>query len=123
MKANLAQRGLHLGGAVRGREVVKRRIVLERFADGEERVVITGSLRDIGEPWWKVVPRYLFTEPGDAAFVWAEQSGETEQQCRLSGARSAHESDDFTGVHIKRDVAQSRHGRRARFWSGVIGLV
>src|SRR6266550_4782375 len=111
MKANLTQRRLHLRGAVGGRKVVQRRVVLERFADGEERV-IGGALWSVGEAGGNVVAGDLFAEPADSAFVGPDQTGEAKQESRFARARPADESDYFAGVDVERDVAQCGHRHR-----------
>src|SRR5437588_3001801 len=111
MKTNLTERRFHLRGAVGGREVVQRRVVLESFADGEERV-IAGALRSVGEAGGNVVAGDLFAEPADSAFVGAEQTGETKQKSGFARTGAADEPDYFAGVDVERDVSQRRHRHR-----------
>src|SRR4029077_16640812 len=46
VETDLSQRRFYLGGAVRSGEIMKCRVVLERFAHGEKRIV-AGALGDV----------------------------------------------------------------------------
>src|SRR5438105_5979675 len=122
VQTDLPQRRFHLRGAVGGRQLMQRCVILERFADCEERV-IPGALWDIGEPWWHVVSRYLFAEPCDGASVRAQQTGETKQESGFTGAGPSDEADDLAGVNVERDIAQCGNGHRTDFGTGEVGLV
>src|ERR1700682_2897922 len=90
---------------MRRRKVVQRRIVLERFANGEKRV-IARALRNVGESGWHVVPGDLLAEPGDRAVIAAEKSCQTEQQRRFSGSWLPDEADDLATIHIEIHLAK-----------------
>src|SRR5207248_10112653 len=113
VQTQFTQRGFDLRRAIGRREVVERRVILERLADGEERIVPC-PLWDISEPWWHVVPRYVFSKPGDTARVGAEQTGETEKERRFARSRAAHKPDYLASVGVERDVAQRGNRDRPR---------
>src|ERR1043166_8986566 len=94
VETNLTQRRLHLGRPIGGGEVVKRRVILERFTYSEERVV-SGALRDVSEAWWHVVPSPLLTEPADRSRIGFQQTGDAQQKRGLSGTGPAYETDDL----------------------------
>lgn len=118
----MLERGLDLAGATRRGEIVKSRIVLEGFADGEERVV-AGALRDVGKPDWNVMSGQLLAEPADAAAVGSQQTTQTEKERGLSGIGPADESDDFTALDLEGDVPQRGDRDSTRTRAGTVGLV
>ena len=122
VETDLSQRGFYLGGAVRSGEIMKRGVVLERFANGEKRIVAS-ALGDVGQAGRNVMSRDLFAEPIDRALVGLEEAGETEEKRRFSGAWPSDESNDLAASYVDADIAQcgNRHGSRSR--AGVVGLV
>src|SRR5436190_18272906 len=120
-QADFPQRRLDLGGAIRGGEIVKRRVILERFSDGEKRIV-TRALRCIGESGRNVMTGDLLAKPADGSFVGSQQAGETQEQRRFPGARSTDEPYYFASMYIERHIAQRGNGCRATLRAGVISL-
>ena len=122
VETDLSQRAFYLGGAVRSGEIMKCRVVLERFANGEKRIVAS-ALGDVGQTGRNVMSRDLFAEPIDRALVGLEEAGETEEECRFSRAWPADESYDLAASHVEADIAErgDRHG--ARSCAGLVRLV
>ena len=122
VETDLSQRGFYLGSAVRSREIMKCRVVLEGFANGEKRIVAS-ALGDVGQAGRNVMSRDLFAEPIDRALVGLEEAGETEKECRFSRAWPADESYDFATSHVEADIAErgDRYGARSR--AGLVRLV
>jgi hypothetical protein len=104
VETDFSQRCFHLGGAVRSGEIMKRRVVLERFANGEERIVAS-ALGDVGQAGRNVMSRDLFAEPIDRALVGLEEAGEAEEQCGFSGAWPSDESNDLAATYVEADIA------------------
>src|ERR1700694_1781787 len=121
LKRNFAQCGIDLRGAMCRRQVVQRRVVLERFANGEEGVV-AGALRTVGEAGWHVVSGDLLAEPRDRAVVAAEKSRQAEQECRFSGSRPADQANDLAAIDIKIHFAKRGDRSGAPSWAREIGL-
>src|SRR6266849_1714769 len=107
VETDFSQRGFHLGGAIRRGEIMKRRVVLERFAHCEKGIVAS-ALGDVGETGRHVMSRDLFAEPIDRAFVGLEETGETEEQCGFSRAWPADESYDLAASHVEAGIAMAR---------------
>src|SRR5437868_7019640 len=120
-QADFPQRRLDLSGAIRGGEIVKRRVILKRFSDGEKRVV-TRTLRGIGESGRNMMTGDLLAKPADGSFIGSQQAGETQEQRRFPGARSTDESYYFARMYIERYIAQRGNRRRATLRAGVISL-
>src|ERR1700674_967905 len=106
---------------MRRRQVVERRVVLERFAH-REKGVVARALRNVGESWRHVVSGYLLTEPGDRAVVATKKSRKTEQQRRFSGSRPADQTDDLTAIHVEIHFAKRRDRGCATARAGQISL-
>src|SRR5258706_16165599 len=115
VETDLSQRGFYLGGAVRSGEIMKRRVVLERFANGEKRIVAS-ALGDVGQAGRNVMSRDLFAEPIDRALVGFEEAGEAEEECGFSRAGPSDEANYLAASYVEADIAQggNRHGSRAR---------
>src|SRR5882672_8843746 len=105
VETDLSQRGFYLGGAVRSGEIMKCRVVLERFAHGEKGVV-AGALGDVGQAGRNVMSRDLFAEPINRALVGPEEAGEAEEECGFSRAGPSDEPNDLAASCVEADIAQ-----------------
>src|SRR6266403_4807510 len=122
VETDFSQRGFHLGGAVRSGEIMKCRVVLERFSNGKKRIVAS-ALGDVGQAGRNVMSSDLFAEPIDRALVGLEEAGETEEECGFSRAWPADESYDLAASHVEADVAERGDLHSARSRAGLVRLV
>src|SRR3954462_761605 len=121
VQRDLPHSGINLRRAAGGVEIVKRRVVLERFAHSKKGVVAR-ALRDIGEPRRDVMAGDLFSEPRDGAGVAPQQTGEAKEESGFASAGRSDDTDDLAAVDIDTDFTERRNRSRASSWTGEVGL-
>src|SRR5687768_18246655 len=110
-----AQSVIDLSSAIVCRQVVQRCVILQRFANRQERVV-AAALRNISEAHRHPVARDCFAKPAHRSFLAAHEPRRAEQKSRLPRASRADEPNDLSALELEAYSLERahRHGTAAR---------
>src|SRR5687768_16471120 len=97
--------GIDLERTVGDGQVMECRVILQRFAYREERVV-GRSLRHVRETHWHAVSRHRFAEPVDCSRFAAQPPRGAKKKSRFARSSGANEPDDFSAPDLEVHAAK-----------------